>query len=84
MHEQKGMRYLIIHVINHSIQSCYATLTPDRLFALSLERTDWNVLMDGMDCITDVHFCTDVLPTKTNNKPWITSEIKALHKKGSL
>ena len=57
------------------------------------ERTEWDVLLesqdsdiDGMvDCTTDyINFCRDnVLPARTvrcypNNKPWITSDIKAL------
>ena len=54
------------------------------------ESTDWNVLQNGdleeaTHCMTDyLNFCMDVVvPTRTvrcfpNNKPWITSNVKAL------
>ncbi|MBN3311637.1 MROH1 protein, partial [Atractosteus spatula] len=59
----------------------------------ALEATDWDVLcephgddIDSMvDCVTDyINFCVDnTIPTKdvhcfSNNKPWITSDLKAL------
>ncbi|KAK0135785.1 hypothetical protein N1851_028349 [Merluccius polli] len=58
-----------------------------------LETTDWNVFcesfsedIDGLtDCLTDyINFCTDVnIPSREircypNNKPWVTSNLKAL------
>lgn len=57
------------------------------------ESTDWNVMMDSFGddiegsthCIVDyLNFCLDaVAPVKTvqcfaNNKPWVTSEVKAV------
>ena len=57
------------------------------------EVTDWNVIcepygedIDGLtECITDyIHFCVDsIVPARTvrcypNNKPWVTTDIKAI------